>query len=465
VIALTHVCRAWREMFTSRSSLWTYFDCADAEKTRVYFERSKSSPISLRLDRESGLLPHDPFFQIPPNALCRLKYLFINTTPDHVQSIADHFSRPAPLLQDLSIFASADDGFLNPVLTTTLFNGDLSSLRGLRLYSLCTKLPWRNMVNLTTFELGYVLDPRVTVGQLLDFFESAPSLTYVGLTFSTPAFGAQNGRLVPLTHLRKLVFYGFEPPSLLLEHLLVPVGVELRIDLDEDGPRIEDYLPRSLDNLKNFANFMKIRLHFRPSIVYMQFAGPNGRVLTSAMATGANATSSVAQSLAVLDISKTKWLEIVGSKPLSEEFHQVLLSMKNLRTLSLSICEDLRSFILALAPAPNSTIPVTCPKLKELTFRTDGRFDIETMVEVAAARASRGSPLKSISIINWGELVPREGVAELLKHIPCVETSFEISNVDFGITQACDVDYDDGDGSSDEEDWEGGSSGDDSSTS
>ncbi|KAF9645561.1 hypothetical protein BDM02DRAFT_3079455, partial [Thelephora ganbajun] len=45
VIALTHVCRAWREIFTSRSSLWTDFHCMDAEKTRVYLERSKSSPI------------------------------------------------------------------------------------------------------------------------------------------------------------------------------------------------------------------------------------------------------------------------------------------------------------------------------------------------------------------------------------------------------------------------------------
>ncbi|KAF9643191.1 hypothetical protein BDM02DRAFT_3104714, partial [Thelephora ganbajun] len=42
VIALTHVCRAWREIFTSHSSLWTDFDCMDSNKTRVYLERSKA---------------------------------------------------------------------------------------------------------------------------------------------------------------------------------------------------------------------------------------------------------------------------------------------------------------------------------------------------------------------------------------------------------------------------------------
>jgi len=33
LIALTHVCRAWREMFVSRSSLWTKFDRTNANKT------------------------------------------------------------------------------------------------------------------------------------------------------------------------------------------------------------------------------------------------------------------------------------------------------------------------------------------------------------------------------------------------------------------------------------------------
>jgi len=460
VIALTHVCRAWREMFTSRSSLWTYFDCADAEKTRAYIERSKSSPISLRLDRKSGLFPHDPFFQIPPNALSRLEYLSISTTYDHLQSIADHFSHPAPLLQDLSIFGSSDDPFSEPVLAATLFGGDLSSLRVLCLHSLRTMLPWRNMANLTSLTLGYT---SVAMVELLDFFDSAPSLLDIDFAFVTLGSDAQIGRLVSLARLRKFDIYGYQSPALLLEHLLIPVGVKMSIDLGLNGPQIEYYLPRSLNNLRNFSNFTKIRLYFQERNVSMQFAGPNGRVLAGSMSPGADATIPIARSLARLDTSKTRWFEIIRSNLPSEALCRVLLSMNNLRTLSLSLCKDLRSFILTLAPVPNPTNPVTCPRLEELTFRTEERFDIETMVEVAAGRASRGSPLKSVNIVNWGELVPREGVVELLKHVSHVGTSFEISNVDFGL--GCDVDYGDGDGSSDEEDLEGGSSGDDSSTS
>jgi len=435
VITFTHVCKTWREIFTSRSTLWTDFDFKNADKTRVYLERSKSSPIRLWLERDDGLLPHDPFLQIVPHAIDRVRHLFIGTTPDHLQEIIDHLSNPAPLLQDLSVFGSSDDPFVNPMLATTLFGGDLSPLRELCLHSLQTTLPWRNMVNLTTFTLGYVLEPRVTIGQLLDFFESAPSLLDIDLTFSTPAFGAQIGRLVSLAHLRKLNICGLHPPALLFEHLLIPVGVKMSIELDLDGPRIEDYLPKSLDNLKNNSNITKIHIHFGGHFTSMELTGPSGHVSMTSSEPGAATTRSVAQSLVVLDTSKIKWLEILRSEPLSEGFHRALTSMKNLQTLTLSLCKDLRQFILALAPVPDSADPIVCPSLEVLVFRTEERFDVETMVEVAAARASAGSPLKSIRIINWGELVPQEGVMELLKHVSRVKSISEIANRSYGYGQ------------------------------
>lgn len=46
VITLTHVCQAWRDVFVSCPSLWTYLCCRDLDKTRVYLERSRSSPVT-----------------------------------------------------------------------------------------------------------------------------------------------------------------------------------------------------------------------------------------------------------------------------------------------------------------------------------------------------------------------------------------------------------------------------------
>ena len=412
-------------MFTARSSLWTDFDCADADKTHVYLERSKSSPIDLVLDREDGLDHNDPFLQITPHAVARLRYLLITTTaPDHFQDITDRLSYPAPLLEDLKIFASTDDAFLSAVLPTALFDGNLPSLRELCLFSVVTELPWRNMVNLTKFTLAYVLEPRVTIGQLLDFLESAPRLLDVELTFSTPAFDAQNGRLVSLPHLRKLNIYGFHPPSLFLDHLLIPAGAKMETDLDLPGPQIEDHLPRSLDNLRNLPNFTRIRLRFGHCVL-VEFAGPNGQVCMCSMCPQPDTTRLVPRSLAQFDTSKTKRLEIFTSDTLFEELRLALLSLDNLRVLTLSLCKDLRSFILALGPDPSAIEPIPCPKLAGLVFRTEERFDIETMVEVAAARALGGAPLKSVRIITSREPVSMEVVAELLKHVPDVETSIE----------------------------------------
>jgi hypothetical protein len=150
VIALTHVCRAWREVFTSRTSLWTDFNCENKDQAHLYFERSKSLPVNLSLYARDRLPPYHPFFEIIPRAIGRLGSLSIGVMPGDLQAITAHLSRPAPLLEKLSICGDSDYGsHRNPVLMPALFNGDLSSLRKLRLECVRTELPWRNMVNLT----------------------------------------------------------------------------------------------------------------------------------------------------------------------------------------------------------------------------------------------------------------------------------------------------------------------------
>ena len=425
-VTLTHVCRAWREIFTSCSSLWTDFYCEDPGKTRVYLERSRSSPINLWLVRDDGLFLDDPFLQITPHVVGRLKRLVIRTAEDHLKGITDRLSHPAPLLKDLSICGSADDPESNPALDPTLFDGIFSSLRSLNLQSISTQLPWRNMVHLTSFTLFYVLHPRVSVGQLLDFFESAPRLFDVELHFSTPVSGAQDGRLVSLAHLKKLLIYGFQPSSILLHHLLLPVGADLRMDLDIPGLEVEDYLPGSLDNLRNLSNFNKIYLLLRDQYATMKLTGPNGQVCMTSMCAHLDPTRSVLRSLVQLGASNARRLEITDDNSAPNDLHQALPHMKNLRTLILSRCENLPCFITALNPDSDQTIPAVCPNLKVIVLRIEGAFDIGNLAEVAAARASRGAPLESVGIIRVGATpLSRGGTKELRKHVSHVEVSVD----------------------------------------
>jgi hypothetical protein len=434
VIALTHVCRAWRKVFISRSSLWIDLDCLDEDKTRVYLERSKSSPINLVLVRNGGLPPRDPFFQIIPHAIGRLKTLYAKGTPEHLQDITAQLSQPAPLLETLAIHGGCEsEPHRSPVLPSTLFGGDLSSLRNLCLISVRTELPWRNMVNLTSFILSDMPPGEVSAGQVLGFFEAAPHLREAEFHSTTLAADAQNKRLVSPTCLERMELIDCDSSSLLLNHLLIPAGTELTIQAESLGSLIEDHLPRSLDNLRNLSNFTTIQLRLDRWSPRIRFSGPNGQVSMIAAAHGIDPACLVLESLARFDTSKTERLKIKRGDPLSSDFpYRAFLPMKDLRTLTLCRCVKPDTFISALYPNTSSSEAVVCPKLVELALvlRADGEvFDIKGIIGVAAARASMGAKLKSVRIVGQDGFVETD-VLELKKHVLRVEYGPEVDGTD-----------------------------------
>jgi len=426
-IALTHVCRTWREVFVSRSSLWTDFYRLDGEKTRVYLERSGSAPINLSLDLNKGVPPYDPLFQIIPHVTGRLESLLIKGMPEKIPAVTSHLSRPAPLLRYLSI--CPDRGCAPercPVLTPTLFNGDLSSLSTLHLERVRTDLPWRNMVNLTSFILSHIPPGPAFAERLLDFFESAPYLEEVELCFATPMAGAQDGRLVSLARLKYMDIDGDAPCSVILNHLLIPAGAKLEITADLFNSPARVHLPRSLDNLKNFSDFTTIQLRPGKYCPLIEFSGPNGQVNMSLRTSRYDSTSLTLESLAEFDTSKIEWLKIDHGHLVSGELlYQTLLPMKNLRTLTLFSCSNLYIFIRALQPNPSSSEVVVCPKLEEISvvLQFEKIFSITSVIEMAAARASIGRKLRTIRIIDGRK--GAEGadldVSELRKHVWNVE--------------------------------------------
>jgi hypothetical protein len=422
VIALTHVCRAWREVFISRSSLWTNLGCEDKDKTRLYLERSKSLPVNLSLWAGSNLPPHHPFFEVIPHSIGRLKSLSTRETLGRLEDITDHLSHPAPLLEELFI-----RGRHNPVLTSAFFNGDLSSLRELWLQSVCTDLPWRNMNNLTSFKLGN-MSGGVSIKQLLDFFEGAPRLRIVDLFSATPASGAQNGRLVSLTRLERMEISGDGSAALLLDHLLIPVGARLTVEVDLP---IKNHCPRFLDNLRNFPNFTDIHLHIDGYDTFMQFSGPNGQVGMIPSSPRVDKTRLLLESLDHFDTSKVERLKIHwGDSPSSDPPYRALLPMKRLRALTLHRCANPHIFIHALHPAMSSSGTVVCPELEELVIVLDnGTLDMKSVIGVVAARASRGAKLKSVRITGEDQPAPTD-VLELEKHVSHVECGPEADGTD-----------------------------------
>ena len=106
LIALTHVCHGWRDIFTSRSSLWTRLDSLNVDKIRTYIQRSKSSPLDVRLQHiHDNWDLEDVLFPVIPH-IPRLKSLVVQA---HVSPVAlSHLRNRAPLLEELCVDNTAD---------------------------------------------------------------------------------------------------------------------------------------------------------------------------------------------------------------------------------------------------------------------------------------------------------------------------------------------------------------------
>ena len=434
LITLTHVCRGWRNIFISRPSLWTRFDFRNVDKTRTYVQRSKSFPLNIYLeDNDDDATFRDAFSLVVPH-LHRLKSLTIlaNNLSDTLQN----FYSPAPLLKELVI----DIGSNDRIPGGALFNGDLSSLRKLRLCGITTNLPWRNLANLQIFEIRPGHHHKIT--QLLDFFEAAPILHTIELSFSIPTSSdAPPGRIVPLPRLNSLRIIAGAPHSILLNHLHVPTGSSLfqRFQFGGEKSPLLDYLLKSSTNLRNLSHITTANLRFDSITKYIRLRGPNGSLYMLADRTGNETLPStmdhrILRSLHPLILPTTEILSVskYSHSSLAEipkcPIFQTLSSMDNLRTLTLIKCNNL-PFVLSLNPERNPSGLLSCPNLEEITLYIKSRDQYHTkhLISMAKNRASRNKKLLSITIVGLGKLAPGKEVLKLREHVTHVE--YRVENV------------------------------------
>ena len=440
VIALTHVCHGWREIFIHRSSLWTHLNCKDAEKTRVYIERSRSRPLEISLTRSGRTSYCNDVLLMAVPYISRLGSLTIHVPSKTLPHLFHRFPFPAPFLTELKIYLHPinHDG-PDPVIPNTIFPDHLSPLRRLSLSNIVTDLPWRNLSSLTVFEFHHV---RSTVDllftkQLLDFFESTPLLRRIILHNSIPKSSVvPSGRVIPLPNLEKLTIDNLPSHSTFLGHLSIPtdVSLDLGFSFSTDGPLIPTCLPGGFGNL----GITTINLHLNESRIRLN--GPSGE-LRIYRSRGYWDTSSLFQSLGKFDLSKTRRLSVTGYSPPVDEienspiFHSFLL-MNNLRTLAL-IETGYLPFIHALNPEQNKSRTVLCPGLEDLVIFISHRdlSYLEELTEMASNRVKKFSKLSSITFIRLLEThqyryeVP--DIFSLRKHVSRVEYKYDASRPDW----------------------------------
>jgi hypothetical protein len=428
LIALTHVCRGWRDMFISRSSLWTQLDCTNVDKTRTYIQRSKSSPLEIFLEEDEDDTYLDGAFLLVAPHIHRIRSLTIwaDAMPDAIGHLYHH----APLLEELDIDLRCARA---PVLDSTLFDGDLSSLRELSLSGVITSLPWNNMANLTIFNLKTCRPGRDFVTRLLDFFESAPLLHTIMLEDSIPkSSNVSFERIVSLPHLEMLSITAKPAHSVLLDHICIPIGALLILDFSFSGEKspLREHLPETTTaNLRNISHITTINLLFGPTQKFMRMNGPSGGLRIHAhwkdkTVTPYNMDRRILRSIDPSILATTYRLAVSRYKhPRPAEIEncpvsRMLSFMDNLRTLVLTKCNNL-PFILALNPEEDHSELLRCPNLEELVLyvRSRDQFHIGHLISMAKERASRDAKLSSITIVGMGELAPGKEVFKLRGHV------------------------------------------------
>ena len=438
---MTHVCRSWREIFLSRSSLWAFLDCSNIHKTLAHIKRSKSFPLDIRLKKLNDRSYRDDALLLVVPHTNRLGSLTVCGSANVIPDLVRRFHRPAPHLRKLKINLTHDRNHA-PAFPTKLFDGDLSSLRELNLAGFATNLPWRNLINLSTLRLSRILGTTDLpfMIYLLDFLGSAPLLSSIELSSVPAVLDTLPARIVPIPHLKRLVLYSPSAHSTLLKYISVPTGASLVLDFpfSGGGSPIFDCLPRNFINLRNLSRITSISLLLGPGVKYTRFDGPSGRLYLYGTWTDRDHSSHTTQcqifrSIGELNMASTQRLAVTRYTPSpgnmidKSPVFQALLPMNDLRTLTLLECNN-RSFIRALNPEKNRPGTVACPNLENLVLYIEelDQLCILELKEMASARAGRYARLPSITIVGLGELLPKGEVFTLREHFPHVEYKVDV---------------------------------------
>ena len=440
LVTLTHVCRGWRTLFISHPSLWTRLEFTNVNKTRTYLERSKALPLEIVIRYNCNEVYVDDAFLLAIPHAKRFKSITISRTGSNsLQSLTRHIIVLAPFLEELIMdFPRGPALSLDPRLS----NGDFSSLRTLKMIGVAN-LPWRNLWNLTTFELRCPQCPSVTVTELLDFLESAPHLKYITLEHSIPSSPKPSSpRVVRLYHLKHLTVIADPKHAILLNHLSIPekASIILEFNTRRHKSPLPGCLQGATENLENLSRITAVNLLFIRTKKFVRLVGPSGELYIFChwehevdplfdldrriLHTFLNCFSLIQTQ--ILTITKYQvpapMPSEIGRSPVS----RALLRMQDLHTLQLVQCNNL-NFILVLNPIFSPSQAVPCPNLKEIILYVETRnaFNIPKLVDMARERAARGAKLRSIKIIGLGELLPGKEVFVLREHVTHVEYRFE----------------------------------------
>lgn len=274
-LAITHVCRLWREITLSCANLWTHIDTSKRLLSIDSLERSATAPLEVIIDRHTEEEEIDAV-NFALAEIYRIRELEIRWRPLRLGQCTQLLESPAPILESfLFSGASARMHGRTVHLPSTIFDGCSPELKSLTLIR--ATIPYQAPIfrGLTRLEL-FDIEPKdqPALRQLLSILSACPGLEKLGLVNAGPKeessriLEKSKAFIIPKASVKLLSLRDITIDSrtnagkTLLTYIIVPPVVRISICLS-----IPPKFPSSSNsNISNIAHISDILPpHIRPS--------------------------------------------------------------------------------------------------------------------------------------------------------------------------------------------------------
>jgi len=426
IVALTHVCRYWREAIGSNPRNWRSISTSWKRLVPLCLERAGAVPLVVDIAVPDGkgdekflkaLIPN-----IPRTGSLRLTgYSSVEAVADDLPGFFD-----SPILNLVSLelqqsVAPAQPFPSNEMPTPPVFS-NVRTLKSLHLTQTPIYPALFNIASLVELKLIGYTSP-FEFGTFIGFLDSHIALEFVDLDiqFTDGSVWTTPARKVALARLRHLSITCSESTDSkgLLSCVSLPRGVRLEVFSTKrrDCPGLSSFLPSPLNPIQELLNpITTVKSQFTPPVLHL--TGKNSFFSFTALA----GWGEVYPGITLFSITAVRefHLDIHPCTSTNNNLSWVLKRLPALETLVISETRIPPEVLSVLAAEP-----VLCPFLKTVAFfNCDMAEDVikELGDVIAKRRDSLATRLYRVVIVNSTATPPNlKVIQQLRKSVPCVE--------------------------------------------
>ena len=397
LIAISHVCRVWREIALALPTLWSRVDDRIGPRLLAFLDRSRTAPLflSICLSIHHSGIPTASIHRLLHASGTRLRRLDVRLEALDIFSHA-RLDFHAPCLEVLTIQCEIYAG-VHIVAYPVIFRGQTAALKALALLHVRSWVPGNYFPNLTHLNISYFFMEEIPIASLAHLLSNCPRLEYLhlGQIWSYPLLSLDltpPPALVRLPFLRNLSAScaTLQTMAALLSFLVLTSPIRIRIHAatvqlhtniwDNVLPSLPFMGP--LARLKVAANSTRVFLlaesDATPSALWLQAEFEGARAHDWLMALGSTLDLAAVSSL---DIACADWSLLPA----------LVARMPALASLCVTALPDNEHTHGALLPELDAALlaPGAAPGLLALTVQCPAHVEFARRVAALAVRRAR----------------------------------------------------------------------------